>query len=575
MEGTSSVSKGIFVFKKPQNLSGKKKGSRIPEIANIKEPWYLAYKTAWQNLEEQVKELFKEIFAKLLTDVSTYLHAQQENSQSNSTFAEIPTAVILTGINLPDHNVLFSSLSNRLKADVSPHVVTLSSRSCGKVRTMVGNILQQCQQATDQNEQSMNQDSEMEDEELEHTEKCHRVAPCTFSELVEWYSNQHDQNQTPIIVIITDFEGFQSQVLEDFIYIASEYREQLPLCLVFGVATTISAVHSILTHRVILSPKCPFKVGGSLLRMLSDIFIFYDFSIHCYLQRFQFCMLTHYGKRKIALSSWSTKNVATWISRLESKELDEIRKLQSFRTYIETQSGQDKKNLIFNPKFFKEKTVELIQNFLQHFSLFLVGLKCLNELARDLPGQPLGKYLGNLYTLAVSSPIGMTSEYRECDNIWRNLSKTGLEIHLRNMIQILKEIDCKILDSWVTKLKAEVKRLHDLESKANKCPSPSKSNKVQELKTLKSRAQLSEQLKEIAHTAPELNQFERLRSEILSVLALMLGGGEKSLLRPLVRLPLHELVLFEESTSVVREELIGSSRSTLHNALANPHTYLK
>lgn len=95
-----------------------------------------------------------------------------------------------------------------------------------------------------------------------------RAVKSTFSDIIEWYSNQGTQQ--PIIVVLTDFETFAPRVLEDFIYLArfvryiclfeyfhqyydlfSEHRKELPISLVFGVATMESAVHDALSHRIL------------------------------------------------------------------------------------------------------------------------------------------------------------------------------------------------------------------------------------------------------------------------------------------------------------------------------------
>ena len=49
----------------------------------------------------------------------------------------IPTCVLLTGINLPDHGAMFSLLKKMLIKDISPHVATLNYASCPNLKTLV------------------------------------------------------------------------------------------------------------------------------------------------------------------------------------------------------------------------------------------------------------------------------------------------------------------------------------------------------------------------------------------------------------------------------------------------------
>lgn len=56
---------------------------------------------------------------------------------------EIPTAALLTGINMPDHGVQFATLAKLIKQSVTPHVACLSSQNCQNIKYFMENMINQ------------------------------------------------------------------------------------------------------------------------------------------------------------------------------------------------------------------------------------------------------------------------------------------------------------------------------------------------------------------------------------------------------------------------------------------------
>lgn len=86
----------------------------------------------------------------------------------------------------------------------------------------------------------------------------------------------------------------------------------LPFVIIFGVATSLAAVHKTLPYQVssklnmqvfssqssaeylnsilnnvLLSENCPFHLGGKVFTLFTDIFLFYDFSVSGFIQNFK------------------------------------------------------------------------------------------------------------------------------------------------------------------------------------------------------------------------------------------------------------------------------------------------
>lgn len=55
----------------------------------------------------------------------------------------IPTAALLTGVNMPDHAAQFSSLCKQIKQTVSPHVACLYSQNCQNIKNLIENMMDQ------------------------------------------------------------------------------------------------------------------------------------------------------------------------------------------------------------------------------------------------------------------------------------------------------------------------------------------------------------------------------------------------------------------------------------------------
>lgn len=54
---------------------------------------------------------------------------------------EIPTAALLTGINMPDHSIQFETLAREIKDKVSPHVTCLYSEDCQNLKQLIENMV--------------------------------------------------------------------------------------------------------------------------------------------------------------------------------------------------------------------------------------------------------------------------------------------------------------------------------------------------------------------------------------------------------------------------------------------------
>lgn len=211
-------------------------------------------------------------------------------------FGEILTAVLITGVNTPDHDVMFSSLNSTLKTKVTPLIAHLKSKDCSRVSTLISNIVHQLtdistsadeEYDTEINEEDYHENGDKRDAEfspikLKLTVKRRRAI--TLTTLVNWYNKNYGSKTSghlspvkkakivssprkkigkateaemdavktnpPIVIMLEDAENINPDVLQDFISICSSSLSSVPVVLVLGIATAMTVIHQLLPPSV-------------------------------------------------------------------------------------------------------------------------------------------------------------------------------------------------------------------------------------------------------------------------------------------------------------------------------------
>lgn len=57
--------------------------------------------------------------------------------------------MLVVGVNMPDHNVMFGNLASQLKDRVTPHVAILRSKDCSNIKSIMAKTLSQIMQNND------------------------------------------------------------------------------------------------------------------------------------------------------------------------------------------------------------------------------------------------------------------------------------------------------------------------------------------------------------------------------------------------------------------------------------------
>ncbi|XP_023324335.1 uncharacterized protein LOC111698280 [Eurytemora carolleeae] len=144
--GEQGLSKGVFAYKRSKRtrpLSPKKGGKKRRKIAPLNQNTQLkdqflencfasknqhwarerviVHNSIVKEMEVRVDNIQKNIFKTVHDSILHFVEASEKLTHST-----IPTAVLLTGVNMPDHSKVVGHLVDRLKS-VTPHISLLGS----------------------------------------------------------------------------------------------------------------------------------------------------------------------------------------------------------------------------------------------------------------------------------------------------------------------------------------------------------------------------------------------------------------------------------------------------------------
>ncbi|KAK3583931.1 hypothetical protein CHS0354_033717 [Potamilus streckersoni] len=564
----------------------------------------------WTEIDTQIQILQADLNSKIFNDLLTFAAGSCSTftldnleTSNKSMYKEIPTAALITGVNTPDHQLMFATLISLLKERVSPLVAILRSKDCQNVKNTISKTLSQI----------VDNSQLLDDEEEEEKELTQKNLPVTLSTLVQWYKHKFRSQLSPrkrkstgegdvrhkyppVVVVLEDFESFLPHVIQDFITIASSYLNQLPIVFVFGIATAISAVHrllpnavssllcmekfqappsseylTMLINQIIMTPKYPFKLGARVFQLLLDIFLYHDFSVLNFVKGFRFSLMDHYLNMSLSHLCCSTEEVHKKVKVMDAEEVETIRQLPSFMRFVEENPASHQSKLLLDEKFAKEAIVDLLKRMHSyHMNLFPV-LRCLHKLVCKLPKHPLGKQQREVYSLVLESNIFETEAYKQSMELLRMLAKDELEEMLKQTIEVLTEDATEAIRYLPINLSQFMNRFNTLDDPMEEEEREEvEGSSLKVIPKQKNIHELRQRLKEMEKKKKKLSPYEKLRSEIIDYYDSVF---RKYLVCP-KNLPLHE-IFYYDSSSTVKKHLNASPRSATQIALSNPHHHLQ
>lgn len=497
---------------------------------------------------------------------------------------EIPTGVFITGVNLPDHDEIFSQL-HRTLLKITPYISRLCSKSCPNLKMILKEAIIQImvcdnEQISKSTPNGLNLNS--------------RNGNPTLSTFSEWYQlMESGDEKRPVIFIFEDFECFQPSALQDFITICNLHIDDFPIILLFGISTLPDIVHKLLPYsitsclciekfhaqpsitylleainRIILTDDIPFKLGPQVFQFLYEHFLFHDFSLKNFIFGLKFCMMDHFYENVLSVLC-SNSNYDT-IREFSHQQLEIIRKLPSFRNYAERQSGEDLRKLLINDEFAVEILCEKLQEFKSYHAHFFPVLRCLSALVLKLPGFPLGKKCRDVYEHCLKTNVWELDLYQRVLKIASFISKDNLISLLEECIEQLSSASAnsgEVFDNfskYVTSLQGLLNDFEELSEVAVHF-TDDRSSKL--TSNVKDRFELKEKLKIAVYKRKE-TPFEKFRELAICSLDKMF---KEHLSCPSTKV-LHEIFYYDD-VNIVKQRLRGCPRVAIQTALNDPHYY--
>ncbi|XP_066468688.1 origin recognition complex subunit 3 isoform X2 [Tiliqua scincoides] len=517
--------------------------------------------------------------------------------------SEIPTAALVLGVNVTDHDLTFKGLSEVLQDGVTPFVVSLRSKECPGIKHLMQKLLTQLMGC------HVDMDSANEEE-------CPLISPnrirCSVASLTDWYMNVTKKTDIgtpcqkraspprhwdtpPVVVIFQDMESFTTKVLQDFIIISSQCISEFPLVLIFGIATSPMIIHKLLPHSVssllcielfqslsckehltkvidklLLTSQFPFKLSDKVLQVLINIFLYHDFSVQNFIKGFQLSLLEHFYSNPLSVLCCEPQEARKRVNFLSHKQCENIRRLPSFRRFVESQVSNKQTGLLTDDGCLKETVQELLQDLHSYHDNYFPILRCLHVLTLSLPKYPLGKQIRELHCACLEKKVWETEEYESVVQLVRMLAKDELVAILENCREVIISSPAKHLGDSAEKLEEYLGRFRNLEE-TNDDQEGSVSS-VKEIQKKTDLYHLQKTLLEMKESRrfKKLTKFEMLRFEVVDFIDSLV---RKHLLPAEMQI-LHEMVYFS-STHILREHLNAAPRVALHTALNDPYFYLK
>nr|XP_044994001.1 origin recognition complex subunit 3 isoform X3 [Jaculus jaculus] len=608
---TSSVSKGCFVFKpsfKKRKISVAiedyfNNGKNESEDSKLR---FETYHLMWQQMKSETERFQEELNKNLFDSLIEFLqksHSEFQNNSRNWGFQiklrEIPTAALVLGVNVTDHDLIFRSLTEAIQNNVTPYVVSLQAKDCPDMKHFLQKVISQlmscCVNTKPQKEESVNVTQKKTHYSVDSLSSWYMTITQTGPRMPSKKRTPGRWHPPAVVLILKDMESFNTKVLQDFITSSSQHLHEFPLILIFGIATSPIIIHRLLPHAVssllcielfqslscknhlttildklLLTTQFPFKISEKVLQVLTNIFLYHDFSIQNFIKGLKLSLLEHFHSQPLSVLCCSLPEAKRRISCFSASQCENIRRLPSFRRYVEKQASEKQVALLTCEKLLKEEAQSLLESLHVYHVNYFLALRCLHHFTASLPKYPLGRQIRELYCMCLEKNVWDSEEYASALQLLRMLAKDELMTILQKCSEVFNSSSGKQLGSSAKKIEDFLAQFQSLDADAKEEEDASGSQpRVLPRTDLYHLQKSLMETKELRRTKKQ-SRFEVLREAVVNFIDCLVRDH----LLPPETQPLHEVVYFC-GARMLREHLNAAPRMALHAALHNPHYYLK
>lgn len=634
---STSVSRGCFAYK------GKLKRAKDEEyiISKKEQPMknrLKLYKQLWQDINTRIEVFRSDLNANIFEDLILFTKSchRDRDVLKKVTVSEIPTAVLITGVNTPDHEVMFTNFSSMLKSSVTPLVARIFNRDSARITSLIHSIVLQLTNFSGFGDDDKDKEDSIciSDDNYEKFTPIKKKKAVAMTTLVKWYEKKYlsrapdgmsprkksrltstvgskspkctnpegagiERNESmkkPLIVImLEEAECMNPNVLQDFITLCSSYLFALPIVLVLGIATTITAVHQLLPmsvssllcmekfhappasqylsqllDKITMNANIPFRLGPKVFNFLLDMFLYHDFSIMNFIMGYQYCMMEHYLSNPLSILCSSLEDVDVILSKLTHTQLEDLRRHSVFMRFVEGAPDSEQVQLLTDDEGTKFKLAEELKK-MHSFHITMFPSMCfLHCLGQTLPKHPLGKQIRELYSVILSGDVWESEGYKQTFSLLRMMCSDDLHELLGSCLLTIADYkNVEILRRLLEDVEKYRYRLTHLEEEIeDEEDSGQKENTVKILPLRAKLHELKEKLQSISSNRKK-SPYEKLRDELLTRL--------DTYFRQLLVCPMSfpfSAVLYFNDLSAIRDQIKAVPRCSIQRALTQPGKYM-
>ncbi|KAI9318682.1 origin recognition complex subunit 3 N-terminus-domain-containing protein [Dichotomocladium elegans] len=416
-----------------------------------------------------------------------------------------------------------------------------------------------------------------------------------------WYEHMGRSRGSNLVVVLQDLETFESDVLQDFISICSEYRRRLPIVFVMGIATSSEILHQSLTkssigllrvekfwleqsevwfnrvlETIFIDTIDTMKFGPRPYKFLLDHFYLYDFSMGKVTASLKYALMHHFYGNPLSiflpLMSYSdsaevNKTLEEWYASgiLSTHHAAHIRMLPSFRMHVDTLADQDPHKALRllddDAYLFTEALSEFVGGLQRYQVEFRYGI----ELIRVLEGQFSGnvglkKPKWKLLQMALDSKDGLSHSEVILwpSSLVRKLDADRLGELLHDIYAIVKQFEgargekrtAEVVRGWIERLQALQGDMDEPTLRRTETAKKVQSDSVDHLK-----------------------QQGTDRTRIAIEVADWISQTLKQYLRSFTDVPLYELVYYT-NVKLHEKSFSAQPRAAVQTGLGQAHHYL-
>ncbi|KAJ1721413.1 Origin recognition complex subunit 3 [Coemansia erecta] len=431
----------------------------------------------WTPLERLLSDTEKKVNNEGVTEVCNFVAASYtrvetaEKGQLASPFAEIATAVVFSGVNTGDHSNLFQSLQDQLYKN-DHYVVLLESQYCTSLPNMLKSMLDQVAAGL-----GVGASGGSKGRAGGGSGTGFKGIPYDMSLLQVWWDEASPRKDSRIVVILQDFEGFGPLVVDDFIRIATNYCKDVPIVVVFGLATSYECVHQSLTkasismlnverfnlqrskqcidtviRSVFVESASMLSFGAEAYKSLLDQFLLYSFSITGFVKKLKFAIMDFFYAQPLSVlsamisrldqgGSDTAFSIGECPIRLCQEQIELIRMQRSVQRFfdkkVETDGDDGRKyavKALVDDDFLQDSVLpEMLRHLASYRQSYSLGISMVQAIQDTMP-ESQRKPLRTLHYYGISQLFDEGSH-------WKTLSAAIRRMKVPEMVLLLKSLD--------------------------------------------------------------------------------------------------------------------------------------